>query len=182
MQTREPVQLQISKSFPNARGEWNLGPPAIQPGVNKPFEFGSAFPKPTFIFIDAPNVSHSWNVKNASLVIRNATLFFSQSVNQLTEWEYSIEYQLRSAGVPLLIAIERRRFAAPGSEIFQEELGEIIVNYEAVRSQYVVPGSGLELAIYIRNVEKVKGASLSPGITILLENNELNLNVERTPR
>jgi len=195
--TNTPVQIQIQRSIALAAGTINT----VSSSIGTSFGSNNVllltfYNQPTyplvslgnFYFIDAPNVSHLWDIKNASLNIRN---FFWQYQHEIIaepypelELEFTIEYLLRSAGVPILAAIEHKSFTLPKlpSGIFKEVNKEVIVNYEAVRSQYIVPGSGIELAIAIRNINIINGTVLPSSILeYRFSAMELNINLERTP-
>lgn len=190
MQTKsvqEPTQVQISRSLPElwlVRGG-STNPENLHPGESYPFEYrgytnaGLRNLGP-FYFVDAPNVGHGWNVRNASQIVRNLEIFFSATASPEGEIEYTIEYQIRTAGVPILVAYEHRTLhfkEGEGRELKQETS----FNYEPIRAQYVIPGSGIETATLFRNYKQISGPALEGlTITVVLQNIELNLNVERT--
>lgn len=182
----EPTQVQINRSLPEAwlvRGG-STNPENLKPGESYPFEY-RAFTREglrnigPFVFIDAPNVGHGWNIRNASQIVRNLEAFFSTTGSPEGEIEYTIEYQIKTSGVPILVAYEHRTLHFKEGE-GRDSKQETSFNYEPIRSQYVIPGSGVEIATMFRNYKQISGPALEGlALTIVLMNMELNLNVER---
>lgn len=181
----EPTQFQVSKSLPEAILNVGLSSgPLLEPGLSYPFIYRGWTPAgmmnfgPSY-FIDAPNVTHGWNIRNASQIIRNIEYAFDcRPYEPNGELEYTIEYQIKSAGVPILIAYEQRFIEIIKGESRHGQI-ETSINYEPVRAQYIIPGTGVEISMFFRNPKVIRG-EYNPGeFQLIVNNTELNLNVER---